>query len=120
MAVYFGTRYYEKVEEYHEAATLGAGIAFIQTATQTYLPKFGWIVADVKPEDYAQVQEPKKAVEKKPAVSIDDKELNELLGTQVTSIIPTNTADDDADLGTLGSDIGGLGDFTDAHLDALH
>jgi hypothetical protein len=50
--VYFGSKHYSKVSDYHEAAAIGAGIALIQTAFQTYLPKFGWIVADVDASQY--------------------------------------------------------------------
>jgi len=50
--VYFGSKYWDKLDEYHEAASIGAGIALIQTAFQTYAPKLGWIVADVSPDQY--------------------------------------------------------------------
>ena len=52
--VYFGTKHWSRVDDYHEAATIGAGIALIQTAMQTYLPKFGWIVADVNASQYVK------------------------------------------------------------------
>lgn len=56
-SVYLGSKYWGKIEDYHEAATIGAGIALFQTALQAYLPQFGWIVADVNPEQYAAAKE---------------------------------------------------------------
>lgn len=52
--VFFGSKYWSKLDDYHEAATIGAGIALIQTAVQTYLPQFGWIVGDVNADQYVQ------------------------------------------------------------------
>jgi hypothetical protein len=40
------------VSEYHEGALIGAGIALLQTGVQTYVPKLGWIVSDISPEQY--------------------------------------------------------------------
>jgi len=51
--IYFGSKHWSKIEDYHEAATIGAGIALFQTALQTYLPQLGWIVADVNADQYA-------------------------------------------------------------------
>lgn len=50
--VYFGTRYWKKVDDYHEAASIGAGIALLQTAVQAWFPKYGWIVSDANAEQY--------------------------------------------------------------------
>lgn len=47
-AVYLGTEYVEKAQEFHEAASLGAGIAAAQTLWQTYAPsQFAYVTADV-------------------------------------------------------------------------
>lgn len=51
--VYLGSKYWPKAEDYHEAASIGAGIALLQAAIQVYLPKFGWIVSDASPDQYA-------------------------------------------------------------------
>lgn len=58
--VYFGTKHWSKAQDYHESASIGAGIALLQTAIQTFVPKFGWIVADVTPDQY--VKKAKKKV----------------------------------------------------------
>jgi len=58
---FFGTKYWSKVEDYHEAASVGAGIALLQTGVQTFLPKFSWIVSDVAPEQYVQKKTESKA-----------------------------------------------------------
>lgn len=50
--VYFGSKHWSKVDEYHEAASIGAGIALLQTAIQTLVPKFGWVVSDVSADQY--------------------------------------------------------------------
>jgi hypothetical protein len=50
--VYFGSKYWKRMSEYHEGALIGAGIALLQTGVQTYVPKLGWIVSDISPEQY--------------------------------------------------------------------
>jgi len=54
---YFVTRYWQRVSDYHEYASLGSGVAFVQTAVQTYVPRLGWVVSDVRPEQYASAKE---------------------------------------------------------------
>lgn len=51
VAAFFTSRHWDKLEEHHEAITIGAGIGAAQTVLQTYLPQYAWIVSDVKPED---------------------------------------------------------------------
>ena len=51
---YFGSKKWAKVADYHEAISIGAGIALLQTAVQTYIPKFGWIVGDVSASQYVK------------------------------------------------------------------
>lgn len=68
--VYFGSKHWSKVDEYHEAASIGAGIALMQTALQTLAPKLGWIVSDVSPDQYAK------------------KEKRELPAADMTSLLP--------------------------------
>lgn len=63
--VFFGTKHWSKVEDYHDAATIGAGIALFQTVVQTYLPQFGWIVSDVNADQYAA--KPKQQQQQAPA-----------------------------------------------------
>jgi hypothetical protein len=41
------------VAKYHTPIVVGAGIATLQTAIQTYVPWLGWMVADVKESDAA-------------------------------------------------------------------
>lgn len=60
--VYFGSKHWEKVDEYHEAAAIGAGIALLQTTMQTYLPKFGWLVSDVSEDQYTRKKKVKRTL----------------------------------------------------------
>lgn len=55
--VYFGSKHWSKIADHHEAASIGAGIALLQTAVQTFVPKFGWIVGDVSAEQYVATKE---------------------------------------------------------------
>jgi len=48
--VYLVTRYWDRVSKYHESATVGAGVALLQGALQTYLPRYGWVVSDLDPK----------------------------------------------------------------------
>jgi hypothetical protein len=57
--VYLGTRYVERAAEHHEAATIGAGIAVLQSAFQTYAPaRYSFVTADVNQGDYAKKKAP--------------------------------------------------------------
>ncbi len=88
--VYFGSKYWSKVDDYHEAASIGAGIALIQTGIQTYMPKFGWVVSDVSPEQYTK----KKAV-------LPPADMNSLLPDDQDSLPPASAALGDFDLDAL-------------------
>jgi hypothetical protein len=70
--VYFGSKYWKKADDYHEAATIGAGIAVLQAGIQNYLPKFGWVVSDVAIDQYGA------------------KKGKELPTADLTSILPAN------------------------------
>ena len=52
IGTYFGTKFVERAAPYHEAATTGAAIAALQGAA-VLLPRAGYVVADVSPEQYA-------------------------------------------------------------------
>lgn len=52
--IYFGTKHWEKIDDYHESATIGAGIAVLQSILQTYVPKLGWIVSDMDASQYVK------------------------------------------------------------------
>lgn len=43
----------KKLSKYHDGIVVGSGIAAISTVARTYLPKYGWIVADYGVNDYA-------------------------------------------------------------------
>jgi len=92
--IYFGSKHWQKVDEYHEAATIGAGIALLQAAMQTYLPKFGWVVSDVSADQYSSGKKVKRT----------------LPDADVTSILPPDSHD------ALPESSAGIGDFD---LDAL-
>jgi hypothetical protein len=48
----------KKLAPYHDAIVVGSGIAALQTIVRTYVPKYGWIVSDYKPEDLSQAKQP--------------------------------------------------------------
>lgn len=56
MGTYLVTRYWERANSYQEPAMVGAGVALLQAVVQTYLPKFGWVVSDHNPDQYAPQQ----------------------------------------------------------------
>jgi hypothetical protein len=82
--VYFGTKHWEKAEDYHYSATIGAGIAVLQSAIQTYVPGLGWIVSDMDPSQYAPKQLPEASVDDLSAFGIDDPE-PEMTSPQIAS-----------------------------------
>lgn len=119
----------KKISRYHTPVVVGAGIAALQTATQAYLPKYGWLVSDHNLHAGAEQQtevlqiapqstsgtalpaplfratswapKPSAPQANAPAPSSDD--LTEL---------------EDLDLGSLGGDIDGDG-VSDADIDDL-
>jgi len=90
LGVYYGSKYWSKAEDYHEAAVIGAGIAVLQTAIQTYVPKFGWIVADVRDSDYVS-----KAPAARPTLPSAD--MSSLLLDDGDAGIPDSMGDFDLD-----------------------
>jgi hypothetical protein len=48
----------KRLQPYHDAIVVGSGIAALQTVVRTYLPKYGWIVSDYKPEDLGPAEKP--------------------------------------------------------------
>jgi hypothetical protein len=81
--VYFGTKYWEKAEDYHYSATIGAGIAVLQSVLQTYVPGLGWIVSDMDPSQYTP-KLPEAEVDDLAAFGIDDPE-PQMTSPQITS-----------------------------------
>jgi len=51
-AAYFGSSKWDKLADYHDEISIGAGIALFQSFIQTYLPQYGWIVGDLSAEQY--------------------------------------------------------------------
>jgi hypothetical protein len=52
-AAYLGSKHWDKVAEHHDAITIGAGIAVLQSAARTYAPKkYAWIVSDYSEDQY--------------------------------------------------------------------
>jgi hypothetical protein len=43
----------KRLAKYHDGIVVGSGIAALSTVARTYLPKYGWIVADYEASDYA-------------------------------------------------------------------
>jgi len=52
LGIFFGSKYSKKTKDYQEELIIGSGIAILQSALQTYMPKFGWVVSDVDPSQY--------------------------------------------------------------------
>jgi hypothetical protein len=50
-AIWFAGHKIKRLEKYHDGIVIGSAIATIGTLIRTYLPKYGWIVADYRPED---------------------------------------------------------------------
>ncbi|MBT8453912.1 MAG: hypothetical protein KJO40_18265 [Deltaproteobacteria bacterium] len=50
----------KRLEGYHDAIVVGSGIAALQTVVRTYVPKYGWVVSDYKPEDLGPTAPPKQ------------------------------------------------------------
>jgi hypothetical protein len=53
-AAFFAAHKVKRLEAHHDAIIVGSGIAAGQAVLRTYLPKYGWIVGDPKPEDVGQ------------------------------------------------------------------
>lgn len=64
-AAYFGADRIEQLEPYRDPIVIGTSIAAAQSLLQTYLPKYGWIVSDVRPDDY-KPKKPEQAKEPEP------------------------------------------------------
>lgn len=47
VGAWLASRYWEKAADYHDAVTVGAGVALAQSVIQTYLPQFAWVVSDL-------------------------------------------------------------------------
>ncbi len=43
----------KRLAKYHDGIVVGSGIAALSTVARTYLPKYGWIIADYGANDYA-------------------------------------------------------------------
>ena len=48
----------KRLSKYHDGIVVGSGIAALSTVARTYLPKYGWIVADYDVNDYANKASP--------------------------------------------------------------
>lgn len=51
LAAYLLSSRVETLKEHQAPIIVGSGIATLQTLVRTYVPRYGWIVADYKPED---------------------------------------------------------------------
>jgi len=51
--LWFAGHKIKRLAPFHDALVVGSGVAALATVVRTYVPKYGWIVADPKPEDYA-------------------------------------------------------------------
>lgn len=48
---WLGAHRIQRLAPYHDVIVIGSGVAALQTIVRTYLPRYGWIVADPKPAD---------------------------------------------------------------------
>lgn len=87
--VYFGSKYWDKASEHHEAITIGAGIALLKSAVQTYVPKYGWIVGDLDPVQYAAKKKTITAADIPPEEqAVDNFDLDALLQDNDLEAVP--------------------------------
>jgi hypothetical protein len=99
--VYVGSRYWEKVAEYHDAVAVGAGVAVAQTVVQAYLPQWAWVVSDLPtPARLAMTSAPgARALPDAPSVEIDrllkSGALEEIQVGQVAPDSPGTMGDDE-------------------------
>lgn len=105
IGTYFGTKYWDKYKEFHEAATIGAGVAVVQSAIQAYIPKFGWVVSDVKESDYVTAKK-KAQLPQEEAEHFEngnDDFLDELLAEnpEIEAVPISSEVDEDDDYGDL-------------------
>lgn len=99
---------FEKVEKYHTPAVMGSAIAAIQTVVQQYIPKYGWMMADL-----TEV-ETKSAMQ---AVPVDEAAARKMISEgeeeEARAALPEAAGDD------YGSLSGGMLSISDADLDEL-
>lgn len=125
---------FEKVKQYHTPVVVGASIAAIQSAVQTYLPKYGWIVSDVQqlpagsrngaqaPSSIATAPAPAPALSFQSSRSLAAPQ--PAAGPMTSQASRVETADDlvdeleDLDLGSFETDLGD-GTISDAEIDEL-
>lgn len=100
LAAWFLLHRIKKLAQYQMPATVGAGIAALQTVVQTYLKKYSWMISDVTadqpngPLKLTTDSLPETLFPGGPEIVDDDEDL-------------TSSGLDDIDLGSLG---GGAGD----------
>jgi hypothetical protein len=139
--IWFGSQKWDKVSDYHEEISIGAGIALAQTAIHTLLPQYAWIVGDLDAAQYAPKKEEPKMISSVPslpgvpdmvpdepvATGASDMDFEALLaehnleeGDQIGQLPATNAGGnlvDDLDLDSFG--LGSLGDYSESH-DRMH
>ena len=93
------------LEKYHSPAVVGSAIAALQTGIQAYLPKYGWMMADV---DNAKSTPALPAVEPAPSTA-----------GELTSGVDNHDDDDALPTGDYGTLSGGNLSISDAELDGL-
>jgi hypothetical protein len=71
-AVWFGAHRIKRLEKYHDGMVMGSAIATIGTLVRTYLSKYGWIIADYRPEDVKAL--PAQAPAALPEPELDDED----------------------------------------------
>lgn len=54
VGAYYGTPQIGRLAPYQEPISVGAAVAAAQTLAQTYIPAYGWMVSDIRPEDYRE------------------------------------------------------------------
>jgi len=94
------------LEKYHSPAVVGSAIAALQTGIQAYLPKYGWMMADV---DNAKSGASMPAVEAPP----------EAAGALTSGLGDDDDDDDSLPSGDYGTLSGGNLSISDAELDGL-
>ena len=87
-------------EKYHSPAVVGSAIAAIQTGVQTYLPKYGWMMADIE-KDVSLPAPATSAVLEAPATTGDDEGDIDVVGGSYGILSGGNLSISDAELDGL-------------------
>lgn len=103
-AAWWAAHRIEKLEEYHDAIVVGSGIAAGQAVVRNYLPAWGWIVGDLRPEDVGQAAEGQTSASPEEVAMLEGFGADSLTG--LSDAGDGLGADDEDDLSDLEAELG--------------